>query len=152
MPIATASRIARADGIEGGCRRLEHSYPLRPDETAAAGGDPHPLVSEKISRRVQARPPPAAHLGSEALGPQEKKPINWRLWITGILIALVVVVCLQNSQKVSVEVLFASFDAPLIIVLAAFTLIGMLIGYIGPVYRRHRREEKRAGQELEKKD
>jgi uncharacterized integral membrane protein len=86
------------------------------------------------------------------VGPQEKKPINWRLWITGILIALVVVVCLQNSQEVSVEVLFASFDAPLIIVLAAFTLIGMLIGYLGPVYRRHRREEKRSGKELEKKD
>jgi uncharacterized integral membrane protein len=86
------------------------------------------------------------------VGPQEKKPINWRLWITAVLIALVVVVCLQNSQKVSVEVLFASFDAPLIVVLAAFTLIGMLIGYLGPVYRRHRREEKRAGKELEKKD
>jgi hypothetical protein len=46
----------------------------------------------------------------------------------------------------------ANFEAPLIIVLAGFTLIGMLIGYIGPVYRRHRREEKRsAGKELEKK-
>jgi uncharacterized integral membrane protein len=85
------------------------------------------------------------------VGPQEKKPTNWRLWITAVLIALVVIVCLQNSQKVSVEVLFASFDAPLIIVLAAFTLIGMLIGYIGPVYRRHRREEKHAGKDLEKK-
>jgi uncharacterized integral membrane protein len=86
------------------------------------------------------------------VGPPETKPINWRLWITGILIALVVVVCLQNSQDVSVEVLFASFDAPLIVVLVAFTLIGMLIGYIGPVYRRHRREEKQAGKELQKKD
>jgi uncharacterized integral membrane protein len=85
------------------------------------------------------------------VGPREKKPTNWRAWITGILIALVVVVCLQNSQKVSVEVLFASFDAPLIIVLAAFTVVGMLIGYIGPVYRRHRREEKRSGKELERK-
>jgi uncharacterized integral membrane protein len=85
------------------------------------------------------------------VGPQEKKPTNWRLWITAILIALVVVVCLQNSQEVSVEVLFASFDAPLIIVLAAFTLIGMLIGYIGPVYQRHRRAEKHAGKDLEKK-
>jgi len=85
------------------------------------------------------------------MGPQEKKPINWRAWIVGILIVLVVVVCLQNSQKVSVEVLFASFDAPLIIVLAVFTLIGMLIGYIGPVWRRHRREDKRAGQEIEKR-
>jgi uncharacterized integral membrane protein len=85
------------------------------------------------------------------VGPQEKKPTNWRAWLTGILIALVVVVCLQNAQKVSVEVLFASFDAPLIVVLVAFTLIGMLIGYIGPVYRRHRRDEKRAGKELENK-
>jgi uncharacterized integral membrane protein len=86
------------------------------------------------------------------MGPHEKKPTNWRAWITGILIALVVVVCLQNSQTVSIEVLFANFEAPLIIVLAVFVLIGMLIGYIGPVWRRHRREEKRAGQALEKKD
>ena len=85
------------------------------------------------------------------MGPQEKKPTNWRVWIVGILIALVVVVCLQNSQKVSVEVLFVKFDAPLIIMLAVFTLIGVLIGYIGPVWRRHRREEKRAGQDLEKR-
>jgi uncharacterized integral membrane protein len=86
------------------------------------------------------------------VGPQEKKTTNWRAWIIGILIALVVVVCLQNSQKVSVEVLFASFDAPLIIVLVVFTLVGMLIGYIGPVLLRHRREEKRAGKGLEKRD
>jgi len=85
------------------------------------------------------------------VGPHEKKATNWRTWIVGILIALVVVVCLQNSQTVSVEVLFANFEAPLIIILAAFTLIGMLIGYIGPVWRRHRREEKRTGQELEKR-
>ncbi|MBS1894791.1 MAG: LapA family protein [Actinobacteria bacterium] len=86
------------------------------------------------------------------MGPKEKKETNWRLWITGILIALVVVVCLQNAQKVTVEVLFATFDAPLIIMLAVFTLIGVLIGYIGPVWRRHRHEEKRAGQDLEKRD
>ena len=85
------------------------------------------------------------------MGPQEKKPTNWRAWIVGILIALVVVVCLQNSQTVSFEVLFANFEAPLIIVLAVFVAIGMLIGYIGPVYRRHRREEKRVGGELEKR-
>jgi uncharacterized integral membrane protein len=84
------------------------------------------------------------------MGPQEKKPTNWRAWFTGILIALVVVVCLQNSQTVSVEVLFASLNAPLIIVLAVFALVGMLIGYIGPVYRRHRREEKRSGTDLQK--
>jgi uncharacterized integral membrane protein len=83
--------------------------------------------------------------------PQERKSINWRAWITGILILLVVIVCLQNSQKVSVEVLFASFNAPLIIVLAIFALLGAFIGYIAPVVRRHRREEKRHNKELEVK-
>ncbi len=83
--------------------------------------------------------------------PQERKSINWRAWITGILILLVVIVCLQNSQKVSVEVLFASFNAPLIIVLAIFALLGAFIGYIAPVVRRHRREEKRHNKELEGK-
>jgi uncharacterized integral membrane protein len=85
------------------------------------------------------------------MGPHERKPTNWRAWIVGILIVLVVVVCLQNSQTTEIEVLFASFEAPLIIVLAVFVLIGMLIGYIGPVWRRHRREERRAGQEIEKR-
>lgn len=85
------------------------------------------------------------------MGPHETKPTNWRAWLFGVLIALVVIVCLQNSQSVSVEVLFATFDAPLIVVLAVFVLIGALIGYIGPVYRRHRREERRSGGELEKR-
>jgi uncharacterized integral membrane protein len=83
--------------------------------------------------------------------PQQRKSINWRAWITGILILLVVIVCLQNSQKVSVEVLFASFNAPLILVLAIFAVLGAFIGYIAPVVRRHRREEKRHNKELEVK-
>lgn len=85
------------------------------------------------------------------MGPQERKSINWRAWITGILVLLVVIVCLQNSQKVSVEVLFASFNAPLIIVLAIFALLGAFIGYIAPVVRRHRREEKRHSKDIEVK-
>jgi uncharacterized integral membrane protein len=43
---------------------------------------------------------------------------------------------------VSVEVLFASFKAPLIVVILLAVGIGALIGYIAPVVRRHRREEK----------
>jgi uncharacterized integral membrane protein len=72
----------------------------------------------------------------------EKKPVNWRAWIIGTLIALVLVVCLQNSQQVSVEVLFANFKAPLIVVLLIAIGIGALIGYATPVLRRHRREER----------
>jgi len=74
---------------------------------------------------------------------QEKKPVNWRAWLVGILSALVLIVALQNSQEVSFEVLFASFNAPLIVVILLATAIGVLIGYIAPLVRRHHREEKR---------
>ena len=72
----------------------------------------------------------------------EKKSVNWRAWLVGILSALVLIVALQNSQEVSFEVLFASFNAPLIVVILLAAAIGVLIGYIAPLVRRHRREEK----------
>jgi uncharacterized integral membrane protein len=72
----------------------------------------------------------------------EKKPINWRAWLVGILSALVLVVALQNSQEVSFELLTASFQAPLIVVILLAAGIGALIGYIAPLVRRHRREER----------
>jgi uncharacterized integral membrane protein len=74
--------------------------------------------------------------------PQEKKPVNWRAWLVGGLIALVLIVALQNSQEVSFEVIFASFQAPLIVVILLAVAIGALIGYIAPVLRRHRREDR----------
>jgi uncharacterized integral membrane protein len=71
---------------------------------------------------------------------QEKKPVNWRAWVVGILSALVLIVALQNSQEVSFEVLFASFNAPLIVVILVAVAIGVLIGYLAPIVRRHRRD------------
>ncbi len=73
--------------------------------------------------------------------PEQQKGTNWRAWIVGILIALVVIVCLQNSQQVRVDVLFVTLDAPLIVTLLAAVAIGALIGYVTPLVRRHRREE-----------
>jgi uncharacterized integral membrane protein len=73
----------------------------------------------------------------------EKKPINWRAWVVGILIALVAIVALQNSQEVRVDVLFVTVDAPLIVTLLVAVAIGALIGYVTPVLRRHRRSERR---------
>jgi hypothetical protein len=49
--------------------------------------------------------------------PQQKKTVNWRAWLVGGLVALVLIVALQNSQEVSFDVLFASFKAPLIVVI-----------------------------------
>jgi uncharacterized integral membrane protein len=73
---------------------------------------------------------------------QEKKSINWRAWLVGALIALVLIVALQNSQEVSFDVLTASFQAPLIVIILLAAGIGVLIGYIAPLIRRHRREDK----------
>jgi uncharacterized integral membrane protein len=73
---------------------------------------------------------------------QQKKPVNWHAWLLGILSALVLIVALQNSQEVSFEVLFASFNAPLIVVILLATAIGVLIGYIAPLVRRHRRDQR----------
>ena len=74
--------------------------------------------------------------------PQEKKPVNWRAWLVGVLSALVLIVALQNSQEVSFDVLFASFKAPLIVVILLAAGVGGLIGYVAPLVRRHRREER----------
>jgi uncharacterized integral membrane protein len=73
---------------------------------------------------------------------QEKKPVNWRAWLVGVLVALVLIVALQNSQEVSFEVLFATFNAPLIVIILAAVAIGALIGYLAPIVRRHRRGER----------
>jgi uncharacterized integral membrane protein len=73
-----------------------------------------------------------------------EKPVNWRAWLVGLLIALVLVVALQNSQEVSFEILFASFDAPLIVIILVAVGIGALIGYVAPLVRR-RREERQHG-------
>jgi uncharacterized integral membrane protein len=78
--------------------------------------------------------------------PQEDKGVNWRAWAVGILSVLVLVVALQNSQQVSVDILFVSTEAPLIVILLAAVAIGALIGYVAPVLRRHRRAERSAHQ------
>jgi len=68
---------------------------------------------------------------------------NWRTWMIGILIALVVIVALQNSQEVRIDVLFVNVNAPLIVTLLVAVAIGALIGYAAPVLLRHRRDERK---------
>ena len=72
----------------------------------------------------------------------EKKQIGWRLWVAGILGALVLIVALQNSQRVQVDVLMVNLSAPLIVVILAAAAIGTVIGYVTPLVRRHHRGEK----------
>ncbi|MGN6216979.1 MAG: LapA family protein [Solirubrobacterales bacterium] len=69
-----------------------------------------------------------------------KRSFNWRAWTVGILAALVLIVALQNSQRVHVDILFVNLSAPLIVVILIAAAIGAVIGYVGPLIRRHRRE------------
>jgi uncharacterized integral membrane protein len=84
--------------------------------------------------------------------PQQKKEVNWKAWILGAVVVLVLVVCLQNSQQVSVDVLTASFNAPLIVVLLIAVGVGALIGYAAPVLLRHRRSERDKAKGLKQKN
>ncbi len=74
--------------------------------------------------------------------PEQRKPVNWRTWAFGVLVALVLIVALQNSQQVSVDILFVNVDAPLIVVILVAALVGAFLGYVAPLIRRHRREER----------
>jgi uncharacterized integral membrane protein len=73
---------------------------------------------------------------------KESKQVNWRGWTVGVLVALVVIVALQNSQEVRVDVLFVTVNAPLIVTLLAAVAIGALIGYVAPLVIRHRRQSR----------
>jgi uncharacterized integral membrane protein len=68
------------------------------------------------------------------------KETSRRTWLVGALVALVLVVALQNSQEVQVDVLFLNVSAPLIVILLVAVAVGALIGYLAPVLRRHRRD------------
>jgi uncharacterized integral membrane protein len=74
---------------------------------------------------------------------QEKRQFGWRLWVAGILGALVLIVALQNSQRVEVDVLMVNLTAPLIVVILVAAGIGAVVGYVAPLVRRHHREGKR---------
>jgi uncharacterized integral membrane protein len=73
---------------------------------------------------------------------QGRKSINWRAWLVGLLGALLLIVALQNSQEIRFDVLTASLEAPLIVVILLAAAIGALIGYVAPLVLRHRRNQK----------
>jgi uncharacterized integral membrane protein len=81
---------------------------------------------------------PARLLG----GRTDQSGPNWRLWLLGIALLLLAIICLQNSQQVEINILFIQTTAPLIAALVIAAALGAVVGYIAPVMRRHRREEK----------
>jgi uncharacterized integral membrane protein len=72
----------------------------------------------------------------------EGSQTNWRMWSVAVLALLALIVALQNSQEVRVDVLFLTVNAPLIVILLFAVAIGALIGWAAPVLRRHHRAER----------
>ena len=70
-----------------------------------------------------------------------KKETNWRAWGLGVLILLVLIFIAQNSQTVKIKFLFFDASMPLIFGLLIAVILGALIGYIGPIVRRHQRDD-----------
>lgn len=70
-----------------------------------------------------------------------KKETNWRAWGLGVLIVLVLIFIAQNSQSVKIKFLFFDASMPLIFGLLIATILGVVIGYVGPIVRRHQRSD-----------
>jgi uncharacterized integral membrane protein len=68
-----------------------------------------------------------------------REQTNWKAWGLGVLVVVVIIFIALNSQEVTVKFLFFDATMPLIFALAITTVLGMIIGYVWPVVRRHRR-------------
>jgi uncharacterized integral membrane protein len=64
---------------------------------------------------------------------------TWRNWALGIAVVVAIIFIAQNSQSVKVKFLFVDTTTPLIFALLIATLLGVVIGYVLPLVRRHRR-------------
>ena len=76
---------------------------------------------------------------ADELQPQARKS-SWRPWALGIAVLLVLILIFQNSQEVKVKFLFIDTTTPLIFALLIAAVLGAVIGYVGPLVQRHRRE------------
>ena len=142
-PAAVLLRLRRR-GDAGADRGRDAAGGLR--RPARAGPSAGIAARRRAHARPQLRPRrlsvPAAISSGHSMK-REPNQSNWRTWLIGILIALVVIVALQNSQEVRIDVLFVNVNAPLIVTLLVAVGIGVLIGYAAPVLLRHRRDERR---------
>lgn len=70
----------------------------------------------------------------------QRKETNWRAWGLAALVVVVIIFIAINSQKVTVKFVFFDVTMPLIFALLITTVLGVIIGYVVPIVRRHRRE------------
>ncbi len=73
----------------------------------------------------------------DQIGAQAQQPSNFKRWAIIVLLVILAIFVLENSQKVTIDFLFfTSVEAPLIIALLVSALLGALIGWLAPRARR----------------
>jgi uncharacterized integral membrane protein len=72
---------------------------------------------------------------------------GWRFWLVCVAGLLLLILIVQNAQKVTVDFLFVETETPLIVALVIAGGLGALIGWALP----HVRRSRRADRELEVK-
>lgn len=65
--------------------------------------------------------------------------IQWKRILLGVLVIVLLVIVFQNSQTVTVKLLFLNTSMPLIVILAITALIGAAVGYLLPAVRQRSR-------------
>jgi uncharacterized integral membrane protein len=65
---------------------------------------------------------------------------NWRHWLIGIVAVVLILFFALNSKQVKVNFIVGSAKTPLIFALLIATVLGVLIGWLGPRVRRGGRE------------
>jgi len=69
---------------------------------------------------------------------------NWRMWLIAIAVLLLLILIIQNSQKVEIHFFFADTHTPLFFALLVAALLGALVGWLLPRFRRSRKDQKSA--------
>jgi uncharacterized integral membrane protein len=70
---------------------------------------------------------------------------NWRMWTIAIVALLLLILIIQNSQKVELHFFFADTQMPLFFALLIAAVLGALVGWLLPRFRRSRKVSKDEG-------
>jgi uncharacterized integral membrane protein len=76
------------------------------------------------------------------IGGRKEGGSNWKLWLAGIAALLLAIFIVQNAQKVVIDFLFVETETPLIFGLLIAGLLGFAIGWLLPIVRRGRRDDR----------
>ena len=63
---------------------------------------------------------------------------EWKRYVVGVAIVLLLILVVQNAQKVEVNFFFAETKTPLVFALLVAGGLGALIGWLAPRVRRNR--------------